>query len=299
VTATMLSTADVAIDSVGRFPTLRKIGQGGSCEVYRGHDNLTERHIAIKCLMPEYLDDQFQRRRLETEATILESIDHPNIVRLLWSDTVHAMIGLELLDGPSLAVFAQASTHWTLEQVATIGYQVCLALEAIHVLGIIHRDIKPGNIILDANHLAKVIDFSIASAPQLVEDFDPAESVMGTAPYFSPEQACGLEMTTASDVFSLGIVLFELLTGRSPFPISEDALNGQEDRVDLSLKRATAIAKQEPRSLLEHRPDAAPMETLIAWMLEKDPNQRPNASKVSLALTRWLDRAQLIQRKAA
>lgn len=202
----------------GRYEIIEKIGTGGMADVYKAKCRLLNRMVAIKALKTEFLGDSDFIRRFETEAQAAASLSHPNIVSVhdvgIGEDINY--IVMELAEGTTLKEYI--TSNGALEWREAVGYasQICSALECAHKKGIIHRDIKPHNIIITKNKVAKVTDFGIARAASGATTVADS-AVIGSAHYFSPEQARGGYTDEKSDIYSAGITLYEMLTGRVPF----------------------------------------------------------------------------------
>jgi serine/threonine protein kinase/Flp pilus assembly protein TadD len=213
--------------SLSHYQVLDSIGVGGMGEVYRAKDTLLERFVALKLLPPEAMADESRQRRFLQEARAASALNHPHIVTIydvIHEDGMYAIV-MELLEGVSLQKRLTSGRLTPMEAIG-IARQMADALSAAHAAGIVHRDIKPANVMLTPRGSAKVLDFGIAK-------LDPAQGVddegtrtapltvmgivLGTAAYMSPEQARGESLDGRTDVFSLGVVLYEMLTGRSPF----------------------------------------------------------------------------------
>ena len=202
-----------------RYQVTHLIARGGMAMVYRAHDLLLNRHVALKILYPELSVDRNFVERFRREAQAAANLSHPNIVPIFdWGEENGTyFIVMELIDGTSLAELLAGGRTLTPIRSAQVCAQVASALSYAHRQGVVHRDIKPGNILLTNDQQVKVTDFGIAQAVSTEDNLTVAGSVMGTATYFSPEQAEGAVVDGRSDVYSLGIVLYELLAGRPPF----------------------------------------------------------------------------------
>lgn len=202
-----------------RYQVTHLIARGGMALVYRAHDLLLNRYVALKILYPELSVDQSFVERFRREAQAAANLSHPNIVPIFdWGEDNGAyFIVMELIDGTSLAELLRESRTLSPAKSAQVCAQVASALSYAHRQGVVHRDVKPGNILLTNDGQVKVTDFGIAQAISTEDNLTVAGSVMGTATYFSPEQAEGAVVDGRSDVYSLGIVLYELLAGRPPF----------------------------------------------------------------------------------
>ncbi|MFM7064363.1 MAG: Stk1 family PASTA domain-containing Ser/Thr kinase, partial [Actinomycetes bacterium] len=203
-----------------RYEITKAIARGGMARVYLARDRSLDRPVAVKELVPEFAADESFVERFRREAQAAANLTHPNIVGVYdWGtqDSTYFII-MEFVDGPVLSKVLRDEGPLHPRRAAELASEVAAALGFAHSRGVVHRDVKPGNVILTSSGQAKVTDFGIAramSAPE--ENLTQAGSVMGTATYFSPEQAQGLPVDQRSDLYSLGVVLFEMVTGRTPF----------------------------------------------------------------------------------
>jgi predicted ATPase len=276
----LFKSGPVAIgQSISHYRILDKLGGGGMGVVFKAHDTRLGRSVALKFLPQEYAQDPQRLERFQREARTASALNHPHIC------TIHDMdeyqdqpfLVMELIEGQTLRAFALQRP--SLSALVPLVGQVAKALAAAHAAGIVHRDIKPGNIMVREDGFAKVVDFGLArtlpgsaAPPEAAEVTDPG-TLLGTVRYMSPEQARAESAGSASDVFSLGIVLFELATGRHPFP------------ADSQVGILHAILAQPPLRPALLNPDIpAPLEGLIQRMLEKDERLRPTAAEVDAAL---------------
>jgi eukaryotic-like serine/threonine-protein kinase len=202
----------------GRYRLVELLGQGGMARIYRAHDNQLDRFVAVKLLRPEYGRDPDFGSRFRHEARAAASLNHPNVVSVYdyGQDEAGPFIVMELVDGEDLAAIVKRSGALPPRQAARIIAETARALHAAHGRGIVHRDVKPGNIMIDREGRVKVTDFGIARAIAEAQMTLPG-TTLGSVHYFSPEQARGDQSTASSDIYSLGIVLYELLTGRRPW----------------------------------------------------------------------------------
>jgi len=216
---------------LGRYEIRSALGAGGMGEVYLAWDPRLDRNIALKILPDAVAADPDRMRRFEQEAKAASALNHPNIVTIYEIDRFGStsFIATEFIDGSTLRERMRARPM-PVEDVLNVAVQVASALAAAHASGIVHRDIKPENVILRSDGIAKVLDFGLAKlagqeSPESVDGESPTRAhlktdsgvVMGTATYMSPEQARGLQVDARTDIFSLGVVLYELLTGHLPF----------------------------------------------------------------------------------
>lgn len=262
----------------GRYKLTERIGVGGMAEVYAAQDNVLGRTVAVKVMLPQLAADEDFTQRFRQEAAAAANLQSPYIVNIYdWGqDDGTYYIVMEFVRGSDLKTGIKQRGFIHPRKVAEIGAQVCQALSVAHNLDIIHCDIKPQNIMVQPDGNVKVMDFGIARAKNSLKD--QGSSVLGTAHYISPEQAQGKELTAASDIYSLGIVLYEAATGKLPFD-GEDAIS-----VALKQVKETAPAPHEVK------PDIDPMlEAIILKAMEKDPRARfATANDMRMALNDYL-----------
>src|SRR3954447_8681009 len=213
-----MSQQDVQVYS-GRYELRRHVARGGMAEVYLAHDRLLDRPVALKVLFPELSVDRSFVERFRREAQAAANLSHPNIVSVYdWGEEENTyFIVMEYVDGRPLSTLLRSEGTLLPDRAAGICAEVAGALGFAHRNGVIHRDVKPGNVLLTNDGQVKVTDFGIARAANAEENLTQTGAVMGTATYFSPEQAQGTTVDPRSDIYSLGVVLYELVTGRPPF----------------------------------------------------------------------------------
>jgi tRNA A-37 threonylcarbamoyl transferase component Bud32 len=249
----------------GRYRLDERIAVGGMGEVWRGQDTVLGRVVAVKCLKPEYVDDPEFSQRFRAEARHAAGLSHPGIASVYdYGEQTEpekaAWLVMELVDGEPLSTLLHRQGAMTADQALDVVGQAAMALEAAHIAGVVHRDVKPGNLLVRPDGVVKVTDFGIARATDAVP-LTQTGTVVGTAYYLSPEAASGSPVTPASDVYSLGVVAYECLAGRRPFP------------GDNAVAVALAHVRETPPPLPVSVPAA--VRALVLSAMEKDPTRRP------------------------
>jgi eukaryotic-like serine/threonine-protein kinase len=247
-----------------RYEIQRGIARGGMAEVYLARDQLLDRPVAVKVLFPEYARDPSFVERFRREAQSAANLNHPNIVAIFdWGQERGTyFIVMEYVRGRSLREIVHNNGPFSARRTAEIGAEIAGALEFAHRNGVVHRDVKPGNVLLTADGDVKVTDFGIARH-DAGEALTQTGAVMGTAAYFSPEQAQGLPVDGRSDVYSLGVVLYEMATGVPPFT--------GESPVAVAYKHV----RENPEPPRAHAPDLPPdLEQIILTSMAKDVDSR-------------------------
>jgi eukaryotic-like serine/threonine-protein kinase len=247
--------------AAGRYRIERTLGNGGMAVVYLAHDEKLHRRVAIKVLA-EYLagDDNFRARFLH-ESKLASRLSHPNVVQVYDAGETDGSpyIVMEYVPGDTVAQRGKLSHA----EVVPLALQACAGLQHAHSAGLIHRDVKPANLLVREDDVLKVADFGIARAAELTR-LTQHGTVLGTAAYLSPEQAAGEEVTTATDIYSLGAVVYELLTGRAPYEFASLAELAAQQRGGV----ITPLRDLEP-SVPE------PIEAAVMHALAGEPRFRP------------------------
>ena len=263
----------------GRYELSRHIARGGMAEVYLAHDLLLDRPVALKVLFPELSVDRSFVERFRREAQAAANLSHQNIVSIFdWGEEEGTyFIVMEYVSGQPLSQVIRTEGRLQPDRAAQIAAGTAAALSNAHRNGVVHRDVKPGNILLDEQGQVKVTDFGIARAGDPKENLTQTGVVMGTATYFSPEQAQGLPTDQRTDVYSLGVVLYEMVTGRPPF--------AGETPVAIAYKHV----KEQPVPPRQVEPTVPEdFEAIVLAAMEKDREDRyPNADELRADLIRF------------
>jgi eukaryotic-like serine/threonine-protein kinase len=248
-----------------RYQLLERLGRGGMSDVFRARDLMLERYVAIKVLHEHYSDDESFQSRFRQEARAAANLSHPNIVTVhdFGFDQNQLYIVMEHVPGKDLKTLLRQRGRYSVEEAIPLIVQACAGIGYAHRAGLVHCDIKPHNMIVTPDARLKVTDFGIARALSTIQPDERADVVWGSPQYFSPEQAVGEAPSPSSDVYSLGVVLYEVLTGALPFtaPSSEE------------LARMHLEEKPIPPS--EYVPDIpAALEEIVMKVLSKEPAAR-------------------------
>jgi serine/threonine protein kinase len=244
---------------VSHYKIINKIGSGGMGEVYLAQDTQLDRKVALKFLPPHLCADEDCRKRFKREAQAAAKLDHPNIISVYEVSEYNGRpyFAMAHVEGKSLKEFATGK-DLTIEQILELAIQICGGLHAAHEKGVTHRDVKPSNILIDSHGRARIVDFGLASVRD-ADQLTKTGSTMGTIGYMSPEQVQGKEVDHRSDLFSLGVVLYELITKQNPFKRASEAA---------TLK---AVSDEFPEPLARYKsavPDEA--ERIVSKLLAKN-----------------------------
>ena len=255
---------------LGRYRVVGLLGQGGMGEVYRADDLVLGQGVALKFLPQDLVGDADRMARFLHEVRIARTVSHPNVCRVYDIGDLDGrpFLSMELVDGEDLSSLLRRIGRLPRDKVVELGRQICAGLAAAHNVGVLHRDLKPANIMIDGRGKVRITDFGLA----VLAETNGRESRAGTPAYMSPEQVGGLPVQVRSDVYSLGLVMFEMATGRRPY---------QASSLD-ELARLQRTAPPSPSSLVEEIDPA--LERTILHCLERDPAARP-ASAMAVALS--------------
>ena len=248
-----------------RYKLLTQIAAGGMALVYKAQDTMLNRIVAVKILRESFAEDPAFQKRFVREAQSAANLTHPNIVTVydFGRDGDRRYIVMEYVEGRDLKSVIRGEGPFPVARALNIAIQICAGVGAAHRLGVVHCDVKPQNVILTPEGQIKVTDFGIARAFSAAAPVGYTESVWGTPHYFSPEQAAGEQPTPASDVYSIGIILFEMLTGRLPF------------EGDNQQQLALAHLRDAPPPVTQFNPQIPlPLEQIVSQTLAKEPARR-------------------------
>src|SRR3954468_6663009 len=265
--------------TIGPYRLGERLGAGGMGEVYQAYDERLDRWVAVKLIRPEAVENATARERFRREARAAARLSHPSIVQIhdIVESAASDAIVMELVEGESLSR-RLARGPLPVDEAVSLGREIAEGLAAAHAKGLIHRDLKPENVMITADGRAKILDFGLAKRLEGEEASLTADQrVVGTFRAMSPEQAQGLPLDTRSDLFSFGLLLYQCLSGRSPFEGSS------------TLETLTRICTHRQTPLRELDPAIpAPLSALVDRLLEKEPARRPQSARevaASLAVT--------------
>src|SRR5215212_1709746 len=248
-----------------RYELRGLVGSGGMADVYLAHDEILDRDVALKLLKTRYAENEELVERFRREAKSAASLSHPHIVPVFdWGETGNGTyyIAMEYLSGGTLRDLIASGRMLSPRTVVEVALQIAEALEAAHARGVVHRDIKPRNILVTDSGHVKVADFGIARAAEATTISDLGE-ILGSVKYMSPEQAAGERVGPASDLYSVGVVLYEMLTGRVPFEVETPA--------DVPVRHAGG-PPPHPREVNPMVPEG--VDALVMRLLATDPDDR-------------------------
>jgi len=270
--------------TLGRYQISVKLGAGGMGEVYRAHDERLERDVAIKVLNAAKLEENSSRKRFRKEALVLSKLNHPNIATILDFDTQEGVdfLVMEYIVGTTLSAKLEKGAM-SEKEMLPYALQIATAMEEAHALGVIHRDLKPSNIFVTPKGQIKVLDFGLAKlvAPPTHEAVTKATTesnlLVGTLPYMSPEQLLSEQIDARTDIYSFGILLYEMSTGKLPYSATQP------------ITLANSILNKEPAPPQQLRPDISPrLQEIILKCIEKDKEKRYQTAKELLVDLRRL-----------
>jgi len=248
--------------TLSQYKVIEKLGEGGMGVVYKAHDTKLDRFVALKFLPQELTANDTERARFLQEARAAATLNHPNVCTIydIREDAGQQFIVMEYVDGKTLRSLQLESLK--LETILTYAIQIGEALQEAHSKGLVHRDIKPDNIMVNSRNQIKVMDFGLAKLKGSMK-LTRTSSTVGTLSYMAPEQIQGGEVDARSDIFSFGVVLYEMLCGRTPFPGEHEAAV------------VYSIVNEEPQPVNTYRPEVSPvLANLVHRALEKDPGDR-------------------------
>jgi serine/threonine-protein kinase len=248
-----------------RYQLLQRVGSGGMAEVFRARDSMLERYVAIKVLRADYTENKSFQERFRQEARAAANLSHPNIVTVhdFGLDRGQLFIVMEHVPGSDLKTLLRQRGRFTVDEAIPLIVQACAGIGYAHRAGLVHCDVKPHNMLVTPDKRLKVTDFGIARALATIHPEERTEVVWGSPQYFSPEQAAGEPPSPASDVYSLGVVLYEMLSGSLPFIASTPEELG---RMHLDVR---------PHPIHEYLPDIpTTLEQIIDKVLSKEPSAR-------------------------
>lgn len=248
-----------------RYRLVRQVGKGGMAHVYKAYDQMLERPVAVKLLKQDFSSDPGFRERFKQEAKSAANLSHPNIVTVhdFGIDPAGVYIVMEFISGTDLKSRIKEKGHYPYQEGIALMIQACAGLGYAHRAGIIHCDVKPHNMLISCDQRLKITDFGIARALSTVDnEFNP-DVIWGSPQYFSPEQALGEVPTPSSDVYSLGVVMYELFTGHLPF---------EADTVAELIKMHQSQPPPNPRVYMPDIPEE--LEVILLKLLSKEPSSR-------------------------
>lgn len=270
---------------VGPYEIIDLIGEGGMGEVFRARDTRLGRQVAIKVLPPEFSQDASRRKRFEAEARVASALNHPNIFTVydigVLEGTAGSYLVMELLEGETVHDRLQRDPPLTRDVVLDYALQTAQGLAAAHAAGVIHRDIKPGNLFVTRDGRVKILDFGVAkmlSSADVARTGTKAGTVIGTLGYIAPEQARGQKVDVRSDIFAYGAVLFEMATGTRAF--SKDS----------AIETLNAILEIDPLERMDAAWARDPLSAVVQRCLAKEPADRYQSTPEIVAALEYVRR---------
>jgi serine/threonine-protein kinase len=248
-----------------RYLLLEQLGKGGMAIVYRARDTMLERSVAVKVLRESYSRDPAFLARFRQEAKAAANLSHPNIVTVhdFGLDNGQLFIVMEYVPGTDLKTLIKQRGRFTPEEALPLLIQACAGIGYAHRAGLVHCDVKPQNMLVTPDLRLKVADFGIARALSTIHPEEQSDVIWGSPQYFSPEQASGAAPSPASDVYSLGVIMYEMLTGSLPF------------HADTAAELAHLHVEAEPVPIAEMIPNISPvLAQVLTKVLSKEPSQR-------------------------
>ncbi|MCB9595735.1 MAG: serine/threonine protein kinase [Sandaracinaceae bacterium] len=278
----LASLVGVMLDD--KYEVLELLGHGAVGRVYRAHQPALDRHVAIKVLRQSFADTTSVRDRFLREARAVGCVEHPNVVQIFdagMTDQGLPFLVMELVEGEPLSARIEREGRLPLFEALGIASQVLAGLEQAHLVGVIHRDVKPDNVLVTVRDEAKLVDFGVAHLENTEAQLTQRGEVLGTPAYLSPEQAIGTRVDAKADAWAASVLLYEAVTGRRPF-------EGKQ-----FMEILTAVMASEPLPPSAHQPDLpAELDALVMGGLAKDPDQRTD-------VTALLARAHQLKRRLA
>jgi eukaryotic-like serine/threonine-protein kinase len=253
-----------------RYELEELVGTGGMSSVFRAHDRLLDRKVALKVMHEQYSEDEEYVERFRHEARSVASLSHPNIVTVIdrGEQDGRQFIVFEYVEGENLKRLIERRGPAPVSTALELAMQIARGLSFAHQQGLVHRDVKPQNVLLNGDGQAKVTDFGIARSLDVKHGMTQTGTVLGTSDYIAPEQAQGQRVDEHTDVYSLGVVLYELLTSEVPFP--------GENFVAVAMRHIN----EPPPPLRDKRPDVSPrLEAAVQWAMAKQPEDRPTMAE--------------------
>jgi serine/threonine-protein kinase len=248
-----------------RYQLLEQLGKGGMAVVYRARDLMLERLVAVKVLRQDYSSDPAFQERFRLEAKAAANLSHPNIVTVhdFGLDAGQLFIVMEYVPGTDLKTLILQKGRFTADEALPLLIQACAGIGYAHRAGLVHCDVKPQNMLVTPDGRLKVTDFGIARALTTIHPEEQSDVVWGSPQYYAPEQATGAAPSPATDVYSLGIIMYEMLTGTLPF------------QANTAAEYARLHLEAQPPSLTEMVPELSPMlEQILLKVISKEPSQR-------------------------